>query len=93
MVVGSDCMAHGDTHTAWCSNFLEHGTIMSGAILATLVIFFVVTLSLLTRTFFTILHIYFKDQSKRLFHPRDSIPIFSPVQMAIFRGVIHPRIP
>lgn len=83
----------GDTDSVWCSDFLYHGTILSGAILTTIFsILSTLVSSIFIKSVFGLLR-KIKSVIFQTVRVIGEIPILSPIQLAISDGIIHPRIP
>ena len=83
----------GDMSSVWCSDFLTHGTIISGVVLTSIFTIVSMVLSVsLVRQFFGLLTRTLQTSS---YAPkvRDRIPIPSAIQIAFSKGIIHSRIP
>ena len=84
----------GGSTSSWCIDLMDHGTIISGAILNTVFLTLIILSSLIVSKKFSILFFSvrrFISYSHISF--RNKIPILSPVQIAISNGIIHSRIP
>jgi len=82
----------GDSTSVWCSNFTLHGTIISDAIISTvLTILSIVAVLLIVRTFHDFLPII-KQIVFYIPKTKVRVPILTPIQIAISKGIIHPKI-
>lgn len=80
-------------NSAWCNDFFVHGTIVSEAILTIIFTISVVIISLIfIKPFWSsiIKKIYLRSE---ISNHRLREKIFTPIQLAISNGIIHPRIP
>lgn len=83
----------GETSSVWCSDFTSHGTIISDAILTTVLAVLSVLVSILLIKPFLNLFRLIKQTETLVLKIRDKISILSPIQLAISDGIIHPKIP
>lgn len=83
----------GNSDSVWCNDMLTHGTIVSGSIISFIFILIFTAISFfLFRPIFKLI----KIEINKLLYLADmmgKIPILSPVQLAISKGIIHPKRP
>ena len=88
----SNCSEHMGQKTVWCDGLLSHRTIISDAVITTLVsVLFASVVFVFVKYIFNLF-----NKIKIVFYIpkiKDKIPIISPIKIAISKGIIHPRIP
>lgn len=89
----SHCSVDMNHTSVWCSDFISHGTIISGAIIITFATILSILAVLVSIKPLFALFTKIKQVTTLLYKARDRISIFSPIQLAISNGIIHPRIP
>jgi hypothetical protein len=89
----SHCSVDMNHTSVWCSDFISHGTIISDAIITTFTTILSILAVLVSIKPLFALFTRIKQVITLLYKTRDRIPIFSPIQLAISDGIIHPRIP
>jgi len=87
--------SHCSTEQAstWCSSVLEHKTVISGAILLTVITIFFTSLSVYVSNYIFKKCLAFSVIRQKIFYKHLFKIIISPLEISFSKGILHPRIP